>query len=162
MEYRMVINKTESQLANGAAKTDLRNLINQILSRCRHLESRGQTGHHSESHHGRKHSRIPFLQDGNNDYIEHKSSVELIYPDGTRGFQEDAGMSNFGGGFTNFAKKSFRLYFRKKYGAAKLEHPIFDGFEYPNFPPVDEFDAIDSWGSTTCPLGGLHGGAFCR
>ena len=31
----------------------------------------------------------------------------------------------------------------KKYGAAKLKHPIFDGFEYKNTPPTDEFDAIN-------------------
>ena len=145
VEYRTVINKTESQLANGAAKTDLRNLINQIpFPDAATLSPEAQRDIIQKAITASEHTpRIPFLQDGNNDYIEHKSSVELIYPDGTRGFQEDAGMSNFGGGFTNFAKKSFRLYFRKKYGAAKLEHPIFDGFEYPNFPPVDEFDAID-------------------
>ena len=145
VEYRMVINKTESQLANGAAKTDLRNLINQIpFPDAATLSPEVKRDIIQKAITASEHTLAsPFLQDGNNDYIEHKSSVELIYPDGTRGFQEDAGMSNFGGGFTNFAKKSFRLYFRKKYGAAKLEHPIFDGFEYPNFPPVDEFDAID-------------------
>lgn len=144
-EYRTVINKTESQLANGPAKTDLRNLINQIpFPDAASLSPEAQRDIIQKAITASEHTpRIPFLQDGNNDYIEHKSSVEMIYPDGTRGFQEDAGMSNFGGGFTNFAKKSFRLYFRERYGAVKLEHPVFDGFEYPNFPPVDEFDAID-------------------
>lgn len=87
--------------------------------------------------------RIPFVEDSNNDYIEHKASIEMIYPDGSSGFQEEAGLANFGGGFTNFPKKSFRLYFRSEYGAAKLRHPIFDGFEYENFQPVEKFDAID-------------------
>jgi hypothetical protein len=78
-----------------------------------------------------------------NDYGEYKSSIEMIFADGTPGFQEDAGMTNFGGRFTRFDKKSFRLYFRKEYGAGKLKYPIFDGFEYKNFPPAEEFDAIN-------------------
>lgn len=78
-----------------------------------------------------------------NDYGEYKSSIEMIYPDARPGFQEDAGLTNFGGRFTRFNKKSFRLYFRKEYGAGKLRHPIFDGFEYKNFQPVEEFDAIN-------------------
>ena len=78
-----------------------------------------------------------------NDYGEYKSSIEMIYADASPGFQEDAGMTNFGGRFTRFDKKSFRLYFRKEYGAGKLRHPIFDGFEYKNFPPAEEFDAIN-------------------
>lgn len=144
-DYQTVIDRSESQIANGAAKSELISLINLIpfpdaatMSPERQREiiqlAVTATGHNP---------RIPFLQDGANDYIENRTSVEMIYPDGSSGFQEDAGISNFGGGFTNFAKKSFRLYFRKKYGAAKLRHPVFDGFEYANFPPVDEFDAID-------------------
>lgn len=145
LEYQTVIDKSESELTNGAEKTELQNLLNQApfpdtatLSPETQREIINQaiaiSGHTP---------RTPFLQDNNNDYIEHKSSIEMIYPDGKPGFQEDAGMTNFGGGYTNFTKKSFRLYFREKYGAAKLKHPIFDGFEYKNTPPTDEFDAIN-------------------
>ncbi|MFT5403490.1 MAG: hypothetical protein ACI9DF_002327 [Verrucomicrobiales bacterium] len=73
---------------------------------------------------------------------EFLTSVELINPDGTKGFQVDAGVSRFGGYFTNFAKKSFRLYFRKRYGAAKLKYPLYRGFEN-GIAPAEEFDAIN-------------------
>ncbi len=144
-DYQTVIDKTEGQLVDGQEKTDLQNLLNQAPfpdasamspeTQREIIEKAISISEHTP--------RTPFLQDTNNDYIEHKSSIEMIYPDGTRGFQEDAGLTNFGGGFTNFAKKSFRLYFRKEYGAGKLRHPIFDGFEYKNFPPAEEFDAIN-------------------
>jgi hypothetical protein len=57
------------------------------------------------------------------------ASLELINPDSTPGFQENCGVKNFGGAFTNFDKKSFRMYFRSQYGASKLEHPLFEGFD---------------------------------
>ncbi|MEM7387871.1 MAG: lamin tail domain-containing protein, partial [Verrucomicrobiota bacterium] len=56
---------------------------------------------------------------------EFQTSVELLHPDGTEGFQIDAGVSRFGGYFTNFEKESFRLHFRKRYGAARLEYPLY-------------------------------------
>ena len=74
---------------------------------------------------------------------EHQTSVEMIFPDGTPGFQEEGGLSNYGGRYTNFRKKSFRVAFRTEFGATKLKYPIFDGFEYENFPPADEFDVIN-------------------
>ncbi|MEN8865945.1 MAG: lamin tail domain-containing protein [Akkermansiaceae bacterium] len=144
-EYQTVINKTEGQLADGQEKIDLQNLLNQApFPDASTMSPEEQREIIDKAIAISEHTpRTPFLQDSNNDYIEHKSSIEMIYPDGTPGFQEDAGMTNFGGGFTNFAKKSFRLYFRKEYGAAKLKHPVFDGFEYKDIPPVEEFDAIN-------------------
>ena len=68
-------------------------------------------------------------------------STEWINPDGSKGVQIDCGISRFGGFFTTFDKKSYRLYFRKQYGAANLDYPAFDGFEY-EIPPVDEFDSL--------------------
>lgn len=70
---------------------------------------------------------------------ERPTSAELIYPDGTDGFQIDAGL-RIRGGFsrsTTNPKHSFRLFFRKEYGAGKLKFPLFgdDG--------ADEFDGID-------------------
>ena len=50
-------------------------------------------------------------------------SAEWLNPDGSEGFQIDCGISRFGGFFTTFDKKSYRLYFRKQYGAASLQYP---------------------------------------
>ncbi|HAV62513.1 MAG TPA: hypothetical protein DCY13_09135, partial [Verrucomicrobiales bacterium] len=87
---------------------------------------------------------------------ERPTSAELIYPDGTDGFQIDAGV-RIRGGFsrsTSNPKHSFRLFFRKEYGAGKLKFPLFGD------NGTDEFDGIDlrtaqnhSWsfgGSANC------------
>ena len=71
------------------------------------------------------------------DNWERPVSLELIYPDGSEGFQEDAGIRIQGGAFRRFdltLKKSFRLIFREEYGASKLSYPLFG----PD--AVDEFD----------------------
>ena len=68
-------------------------------------------------------------------------SAEWLNPDGSEGFHINCGIARFGGFFTNFPKKSYRLFFRKKYGDGTLKYPVFDGFEY-DIPPVDEFDAL--------------------
>jgi hypothetical protein len=71
------------------------------------------------------------------DSMERPVSLELIYPDGREGFQENAGIRIQGGAFRRFdltLKKSFRLVFREEYGAPKLNYPIFG----PD--AVDEFD----------------------
>jgi len=70
---------------------------------------------------------------------ERPTSVELLNPDGTEGFQVDAGL-RIRGGFSrsdNNPKHAFRLLFRAEYGAAKLEYPMF-GDE-----GVKEFDNLD-------------------
>ncbi len=77
---------------------------------------------------------------GTND-VESPTSVEWLNPDGSKGFQIDAGISRFGGYFTNFPKKSFRLYFRKRYGEATLKYPIYRGHESGR-APTEEFDSI--------------------
>ena len=74
---------------------------------------------------------------------ESPASVEMIFSDGSRGFQEDGGLKHFGGYYTNFRKKSFRIGFRSKYGATKVNFPLFDGFNYKYYPPADRFDIID-------------------
>jgi len=89
-------------------------------------------------------SNTAFLNEGGrNIREEHPASIEMIFPDGTPGFQENAGLSNYGGRYTNFRKKSFRVAFRQKFGVGKLRYPIFDGFHYKHFPPAREFDAIN-------------------
>lgn len=59
---------------------------------------------------------------------ERPVSVELIYPDGERqGAQINAGIRIQGGvgRSTIIPKHSFRLFFKGKYGATKLEYPLF-------------------------------------
>ncbi|KKL52782.1 hypothetical protein LCGC14_2282010, partial [marine sediment metagenome] len=47
---------------------------------------------------------------------ESETSVELIFPDGSPGFQVDAGVEHYGGHSINYAKKSMRLSFKSIYG----------------------------------------------
>ena len=86
----------------------------------------------------------PFQNEGgSNIRSESPASVEMIFPDGTPGFQEDGGLKHFGGYYTNFPKKSFRIGFRSEYGATKINYPIFKGFDYKHYPPTDRFDVMD-------------------
>ncbi|MBP7508280.1 MAG: CotH kinase family protein [Prolixibacteraceae bacterium] len=66
-------------------------------------------------------------------------SVELINPDGSNGFNVNAGVRTRGGWsrHNNYPKHGFRLFFREEYGAAKLKYPLFEN------EGVDEFDKID-------------------
>ena len=73
---------------------------------------------------------------------ERPASIELMYPDGTDGFQIDAGL-RIRGGFsrsTDNPKHAFRVLLSDEYGQGKLEHPffgegvdIFDGFDLRTF-----------------------------
>lgn len=78
---------------------------------------------------------------------ERPVSAELVYPDGRKGFQVDAGIRMHGGASRSLSlKNNFRLLFREEYGASKLDFPLFgDG--------VDRFDTLvlrahfnDGWG----------------
>ena len=77
-----------------------------------------------------------------NGTTETDSSIEWIAPDGSRDTQEDVGVRHFGGAFTNFDKKNFRLYFRGVYGKKKFEFPLFDGHER-GIRPVERFDQLE-------------------
>lgn len=70
------------------------------------------------------------------------TSFEMIFPDGSDGFQVDCGVKQFGGAFTNFAKKNFRMYFRSQYGPSKLRFPVFDGFDR-GITAVSKFDQLN-------------------
>ena len=95
--------------------------------------------------------------------FERPTSVELIQPDGSQGFQANAGL-RMRGGFSRSdenPKHAFRLFFRAEYGDAKLRFPLFgdDG--------VDSFDNIDlrtaqvpSW--SLCWPGSAATGGGCR
>jgi hypothetical protein len=70
---------------------------------------------------------------------ERPASIELLNPDGTEGFQINAGI-RIRGGWSRHGenpKHAFRLFFRSEYGKAKLKYPLF-GDE-----GTDEFDKVD-------------------
>ena len=74
---------------------------------------------------------------------EKPGSAELIYPDGSDGFQTDAGVRMYGGvsRATWYPKHTFRLLFKKQYGAGKLNFPLFqDGIMGDS--AVEEFDTV--------------------
>ena len=70
---------------------------------------------------------------------ERPTNVELINPDGSPGFNIDAGLRIRGGWsrHDDYPKHAFRLFFRSEYGAGKLDFPLF-GDE-----GVNEFDKVD-------------------
>jgi len=77
------------------------------------------------------------LQDGRD--WERPISLEMIYPDGTEGFQIDAGL-RIRGGYgrqSDNAKHGFRLFFRSEYGPSKLRYALFEE------EGVEEFDKVD-------------------
>ncbi len=77
-----------------------------------------------------------------NDTTEVSISVEWLNPDNTAGFQANCGTNYFGGAFTNFAKKSFRLYFRGEYGTPNLNYPVFGGFAR-GIAAAEKFDTLE-------------------
>jgi hypothetical protein len=77
------------------------------------------------------------LQDGRE--WERPASIELLHPDGTGGFQINAGI-RIRGGWSRHGenpKHAFRFFFRREYGKGELEYPLF-GSE-----GVDRFDKLD-------------------
>lgn len=78
--------------------------------------------------------------DGAEDRI---AAMEWINPDGSPGVHVPAGVKLFGGAFTNFAKKSYRLSFRGEYGASKLEYPVFEEDGVGPFPVARSFDQLE-------------------
>jgi hypothetical protein len=81
---------------------------------------------------------VPELPD---DWDEREASVEFFLP-GENPLQVNAGVKRFGGAWTEFAKKNYRLKFRPEYGARKLELPLFEGFDH-GILAVDQFDELD-------------------
>ncbi len=71
-----------------------------------------------------------------------KASVEWLTAGGGPGFQENCGAEYYGGGFTPFEKKNFRLHFRREFGASKLKFPVFAGHEH-GLAAVEEFDQLE-------------------
>ena len=82
---------------------------------------------------------IPELPD---DWNERAGSVEVFLPHSDESVQANVGVKRFGGAWTNFGKKNYRLKFRSEYGQRKLNFPLFKGFEN-GLLTVDTFDEID-------------------
>lgn len=80
---------------------------------------------------------------------ERPTSVEMINPDGTEGFQIDAGVRIQGGAFRSFGlarKKSFRLLFKTTYGDGKLNYPLFGPTAVDSFDTLTfRMEANDGW-----------------
>ena len=68
---------------------------------------------------------------------ERATSVEMIFPDGSAGFQVDAGVEHFGGHSLNSQKKNMRLSFKQAYGPTKLDFNVFDDPD-----AADSFDQL--------------------
>lgn len=75
--------------------------------------------------------------------VEVKTSVELIYPDSRPGFQIDAGILKVGGhSLGAYPKNMMRLYFRKQYGRARLDFPLFANRPYADTETAKSFDRL--------------------
>lgn len=74
--------------------------------------------------------------------VDKLGTLEWLDPAGGPGFVVPCGAQLFGGAFTNFAKKSFRVSFKGEYGATKLRFPLFAGFER-GLAAATEFDQIE-------------------
>ncbi len=70
---------------------------------------------------------------------ERPANIELVNPDGSPGFNIDAGIRIRGGWSRHdgYPKHAFRLFFRSDYGEGKLDFPLFGN------EGVNEFDKVD-------------------
>ncbi|MES2709608.1 MAG: chitobiase/beta-hexosaminidase C-terminal domain-containing protein [Verrucomicrobiota bacterium] len=78
-----------------------------------------------------------------NGNTEVKTSLEFLSPAGETQFQEYCGVKHFGGAFTDFPKKNFRLFFGPEYGVTKLRQPLFEGRGRGGVPVADSFDQLE-------------------
>ncbi|MHB9006465.1 MAG: lamin tail domain-containing protein [Limisphaerales bacterium] len=85
---------------------------------------------------------VSIVLPGQPEYGEKPGSIEVLWPDGQPAAQADCGVSRFGGSWQEFAKKSFRIKCRSRYGTARLETPLFDGFDR-GLPARDSFDELE-------------------
>ena len=94
---------------------------------------------------------------------ERATSLELIHPDDSEGFQIDAGI-RMRGGFSrrpDNAKHAFRLFFRDEYGDGQLNYPLFDGDGAQSFENIDLRTAqVPSW--SLCWPGASPTGGGCQ
>ena len=62
-------------------------------------------------------------------------SVELIEKDGS-GFKINGGLKLFGGSTRSYRKKSYEIKFKKEYGDAHLEYPLFNTVDSSSFESI--------------------------
>jgi hypothetical protein len=76
---------------------------------------------------------------GHGEEWERESSVELLNPDGSEGFQIHCGLRIRGGWsrHNNYPKHAFRLFFNSEYGSPKLEYPLFGDEGTSKFDKID-------------------------
>lgn len=66
---------------------------------------------------------------GQPEYEEQEGSLEVLWSNGGDPVQVNCGISRFGNAWTKFAKRSFRMKCRARYGDSKLTVPLFNGFD---------------------------------
>ncbi len=67
-------------------------------------------------------------------------TIEWLPFEGESGTFSSCGIRNFGGAYTDFAKKSLRIYFKDEFGNGKLKYPIFGDTKEG---VADEFDRLE-------------------
>ena len=82
-----------------------------------------------------------------NGTAETRSSMEWLPAGQGEAVQENCGARLFGGAFTTFAKKNFRLYFRARHGAPELRAGLFETRD-GEIAPVEEFDQLELRGGS--------------
>lgn len=99
------------------------------------------------------------------DEWERPCSIELINPDGHDGFQINCGV-RIRGGYSrnsNNPKRAFRWFFRKEYGAAKLEYPLFGDEGVAEFDKMDLRTSMNySWSYDGSNLNTMNRDVFSR
>ena len=79
---------------------------------------------------------------GQPEYNEQEGSLEILWPNGGDPVQIRCGISRFGNAWTRFDKRSFRIKCRTRYGEAKLNAPLFNGFDHGVLAKT-AFDELD-------------------
>jgi len=70
------------------------------------------------------------------------TSIEMIFPDGTKGFQANACVERFGGQYTVYPKQALRVSFKSIYGPSRLEFDLFGDTPYGGDDASDSFNQI--------------------
>jgi len=69
-------------------------------------------------------------------------SIEMIFPDGAKGFQANAGVERFGGQYTVWPKQALRISFKSIYGPSRLKFDLFGDTPYGGDDATDSFNQI--------------------
>ncbi|MFC1485667.1 CotH kinase family protein [Candidatus Latescibacterota bacterium] len=71
--------------------------------------------------------------------------MEFFEPDGTLGFETDAGGSICGSAHRVSPQKSLAIHFRDGYGLGELEYPLFPGYDITRFANIRFRNAGNDW-----------------